>query len=99
MFHINWILQYGNANAMQGSFKLATPTLGTCLQCARMLLHRDATETRPTDTLSALNCQHMYTLNHLIDSPGLDYFKFAHTALKKRNYLTISYLKQIRNGK
>lgn len=64
VFHINWILQYGNANAMQGSFKLATPTLGTCLKCARMLLHRDATETRPTDTLSALICQHMYTLNH-----------------------------------
>lgn len=57
-------LQYGNANAMQGSFKLATPTLETCLQCARMLLHRDATETRPTNTLSALICQHMYTLNH-----------------------------------
>lgn len=45
---------------MQGSFKLATPTLETCLQCARMLLHRDATETRPTDTLSALICQHMH---------------------------------------
>lgn len=31
VFHINWILQYGNANAMQGSFKLATPTLETLL--------------------------------------------------------------------